>query len=649
MKRRTRLRWSVFVGALCCLRAPAPATAAEGYFAIEVIDEATGRGVPLVELRTVNEIRYLTDSSGLAAIDEPGLMEGAPVFFHVSSHGYEFPKDGFGYRGKALNVRAGESARLKMKRINIAERLYRVTGAGIYRDSVLLGRPVPIRQPVLNGRVFGSDSVVNAVYRGKVAWFWGDTNRPGYPLGNFNVPGATSVLPAEGGLEPGRGVDLDYFTGPDGFARQTAPVPGPGPTWIFGLVVLNDSSPGQAGPRERMFAGYSKIRPPMETYERGLVEFNPATNTFEKAAVYPLDAPNYPTGQAFLHTAGGVEYVCFATAYPLTRVKAEPEALKHPEQFEAFTCLAPGAPAEQAQVVRTADGSPRWTWTPGAAAVTPAVQAKLIKAGMLKPEEAILHLRDATTGKPVTAHAGSVHWNAYRKRWVMIVCESWGTSLLGETWYAEADSPLGPWVYARKIVTHEKYSFYNPKQHPMFDQDGGRLIYFEGTYTHTFSGNEHPTPRYDYNQVMYRLDLADPRLNLPVAIYRLAGGGFGPASRLGADDTVLRPAFFALERPAAGSVAVLANSDVQGRAGLLVVGNAGPAGDAIALFHALPADAAEAPSTTVALHALEGADGVVRGYVTADDPAPAGAGARRSERPICRVWKNPLRLALPRE
>ena len=39
-----------------------------------------------------------------------------------------------------------------------------------------------------------------------------------------------------------------------------------------------------------------------------------------------------------------------------------------------------------------------------------------------------------------------------------------------------------------------------------------RLVYFEGTYVTTFSGNPVATPRYDYNQIMYRLDLADPRL-----------------------------------------------------------------------------------------------------------------------------------------
>src|SRR5205085_11932923 len=105
-----------------------------------VVDDQTGRGVPLVELRTVHEIRYYTDSNGVVAFHEPGLM-GQAVFFHVRSHGYEFPKDGFGLRGKALQVTPGGSATLKIHRLNLAERLYRVTGAGIYRDSVLAGRP----------------------------------------------------------------------------------------------------------------------------------------------------------------------------------------------------------------------------------------------------------------------------------------------------------------------------------------------------------------------------------------------------------------------------------------------------------------------------------------------------------------------------
>jgi hypothetical protein len=89
-----------------------------------------------------------------------------------------------------------------------------------------------------------------------------------------------------------------------------------------------------------------------------------------------------------------------------------------------------------------------------------------------------------------------------------------GTSHLGEIWYAEADLPEGPWLYARKILTHDRYTFYNPAYHNFFDEDKGRIIYFEGTYTDSFSGAAFPTPRYNYNQIMYRLDLSDPRLQL---------------------------------------------------------------------------------------------------------------------------------------
>ena len=36
---------------------------------------------------------------------------------------------------------------------------------------------------------------------------------------------------------------------------------------------------------------------------------------------------------------------------------------------------------------------------------------------------------------------------------------------------------------------------------------GGRVISFEGTYVTIFLGHEHSMPRYDYNQLLYRLDL----------------------------------------------------------------------------------------------------------------------------------------------
>jgi len=631
------------------LLAAGPAADGSPYFTITVVDEQTGRGVPLVELQTVNHIRYYTDSNGLVAFYEPGLMNQT-VFFHVRSHGYEFPQDGFGYRGQALQVTEGGQARLTIRRVNLAERLYRLTGGGIYRDSLLVGHPVPLRQPVLNGLVFGQDSVVNTVYRGRVYWFWGDTNQPGYPLGNFHVPGATSLLPAAGGLDPKVGVDLSYFLDEKGFAKETARMPGEGPTWISGLVTLRDGTG-----RERMFAAYVKVRQFLEVYEHGLVEFNDEKQQFEKVAQFDEGAPIYPGGHPFKHVEDGVEYVYFANPYPLTRVRADPESLKQLSRYEAFTCLKAGSRLDPLQLDRAEDGTLRYGWKKDTPPVGVREQAHLIQSGQMRLEEALLHLQDRDTGKPVHAHAGSVYWNEYRKRWVMITCESGGTSPLGEIWYAEADTPLGPWVYARKIVTHDRYSFYNPKQHPMFDQEGGRIIFFEGTYTHTFSGNPDQTPRYDYNQIMYKLDLADPRLALPVPVYSLsdqeAPDQFGTARDLSAEQAGRPIAFFALDRPGIGTVPVYAGeTEESGRAaphsrlqvgapGARILANSATGHQAEPVFYALPAETKEPPATTLPLYEFVQENGPKRAYSTAGPRALPGY--RRAEQPLCLVWRNP--------
>jgi hypothetical protein len=474
----------------------------KSHFRITAVDEQTGRGVPLVELRTVNGITHVTDSAGVVAFHEPGLMD-KDVFFHVSSHGYEFPKDGFGFRGKSLRVTPGGEAKLKIKRINIAERLYRITGAGVYRDSVLLGDKPPIREPLLNGLVFGSDSVLTAVHRGKVHWFWGDTNRPSYPLGNFQVPGATSELPGKGGLDPDVGVNLDYFIDGKGFAKETMRMPGKGPTWMTTLVPVADGKN-----EERLYASYIKIEPPMKVYARGLAVFDDEKQEFRQLAEVDMKSPVFPDGHAMRHG----EHIYFAHPFPVTRVPANAEAFKNIREYESFTCLKEGSKVDDPQFDRDEKGTLRYQWRKNASALTPQQEAKLVAAGKIKAHETRWLLRDALTDKSVTPHAGSVYWNEYRRKFIMIATQHFGTSLLGEVWYAEAEEPTGPWHYAVKVVTHDRYSLYNPKQHPMFDKDKGRFIYFEGTYTHTFSGNPQVTPRYDYNQIMYKLDLDDPRL-----------------------------------------------------------------------------------------------------------------------------------------
>jgi hypothetical protein len=589
--------------------------AAEAPFAIQVVDAETGRGVPLIELRTVNEVRLVTDNAGLVAFDDPALLHQT-VYLHVSGHGYEFPKDGFGYRGKALKVTPGGSARLEVRRRNVAERLYRVTGAGLYADSVRLGREVPLAQPLLNAQVLGQDSVVTVEQGDTLRWFWGDTNRPGYPLGNFHVPGATSKRPGAGGLDPDVGVDLNYLADDNGFAKATCAMPGPGPTWIGGLAVVADASGTPF-----IQAGYVKIRNMLEAYEHGLVAFDEAKGEFIKRAVFPEGRPIYPNGHPIEAGPTRAAHVQFATPYPWTRVPATAEAMAEIARYEGYTCLKPGTTAKDGQVDRDAAGRIRYGWKAQTAPLSLADQEALEKSGALRPGEGLHVLRDVDTGKAIRAHGGTVHWNAHRRRWVMIVVEMFGSaSVLGEVWYAEAEAPEGPWVYARKVVTHDRYSFYNPRHHPYFDKAGGRFVYFEGTYTQTFSGNPGPpTPRYDYNQVMYRLDLDDPRVNLPVGVWTEGDPATDP------------PTFYALERPGVGSVLL----DLPGARRAT---GAGPV-----VVHAFPVDAKEPPAATVDLFREAGPAGAVR-YRTAD--APAEPGWTRPAQPIARVWPNPLRVSI---
>jgi hypothetical protein len=341
-----------------------------------------------------------------------------------------------------------------------------------------------------------------------------------------------------------------------------------------------------------------------------------------------MKAPVFPQGHSFRHMEDATEYVYFGNPFPLTRVRATVEDFAKPQGHECYTCLRQGSTPKAPLLDRDREGRLRYAWRKDAPILGPALEARLLAAGTLKPHEARWQLCDRDSGKAVLAHSGSVYWNAHRRRWVMIAVQSWGTSLLGEVWYAEADTPLGPWRYAVKVVTHDRYSFYNPKQHPMFDRAGGRVIFFEGTYTQTFSGNPDATPRYEYNQVLYRLDLDSPRLVLPVPVYDLSHGKvpavFGTIHAAKGDTS--RLAFFAPDRPRPGTVPVLRDRD-----GLLI----GKAGERGALFHALPAKGPANP-TTVPLYEYRHRQDKRRAYSV--DANLALPGYDRVEQPLCRVW-----------
>ncbi len=637
----------VLLAALFAICVPAAAAPAD-YFSITVTDEATGRGVPLVELRTVNEIRFITDSNGIAAINEPDLM-GQKVYFHVSSPGYEYPADGFGNRGQALQVTPGGSAVIKLKRVNIAERLYRLTGSGIYRDSVLTGHPVPLAHPLLSGQVMGQDTVEVTPYRGKIYWFFGDTQRPSYPLGQFATSGAASLPPGQGGLDPSAGVDLTYWVGDEGFSRPMIPIPqAPGPIWVGGLFTMAD------GGRSHLFTRFTEINHDMSVADDGLAEFNDDKAIFEPVCTYPKDHPLRPEGHPFLVSNGGQRYLYFQPtvmgAFPLVRSIPDRQHITDAASFEAFTCLAPGAHYQETQtrLDRAPDGHLIWAWKKDTPALGEDQADALVAAGKMRSDERLTALRDIDTDKAVLSHGGSVFWNPYRKRWTMITTQTFGSpSFLGEVWFAEADTPVGPWLYAKKIATHGGYTFYNPTQHPFFDQDGGRLIYFEGTYTDSYSGVKDLTPRYNYNQLMYRLDLSDPRLSLPAPVYSLSplGGpeGFamgGEIDAAGQWASVQSIPFYAIP-PAQKTADMLPIYATAAKGGIALTATAPTAG-AKALFYALPASPlpSDKPAPNI-VPLYEFTDVATRQRWYAPDASGLPPGAVRGATPLCRVWRNP--------
>ncbi|MFO7776660.1 MAG: hypothetical protein R6W89_12760 [Candidatus Hydrogenedentota bacterium] len=494
------------------LIALAPAlAAAEAPFQIRVTDSETGRGVPLVELRTVNNVSYITDSNGVAAIHEPGFA-GREVFFHVESHGYTYPEDGFGHAGTAVEVEPGGSVTLEVERDNIAERLYRITGEGIYRDSVLTGEDVPLKDPVRGGGVMGQDSAQTAIYRDQLYWIWGDTNRAGYPLGVFQSTGAVSQLPGQGGLEPDAGVNLEYFTDENGAPKAVIPIREDTSAliWLDGLMVVDNGGAERLAGRAELLHGLG------DTIGHSLVVFDDERQAFTEHTAFDPDEPwRYPRGQTAVLNEEGETYNVFSLRFPIVRVEATLAAASNPDRYEAFTCLEPGGRMDGAEspVMRDDAGDLVWRWREDTDPVGQNEEQTLMEAGLIDEDETRFQVRDAESGDWVTIHRSSVQFNNYLDQWVLIGTEEYGDpSYLGEVWYAEAPNPTGPWDQATRIVTHDDYSFYNPVQHPYFAQDGGRYIYFEGTYTRQFTGRDTPTPRYDYNQIMYRLDLADERL-----------------------------------------------------------------------------------------------------------------------------------------
>jgi hypothetical protein len=527
------LRWGVLIGCLATACGGVSQAEADD-FAVEVQDSSTGRGVPLVRL-TANGHVYYTDSNGIAAISDPSQLDRSLTFL-ATSYGYTTSI-------QLLQTTAGTTQELSIGRVQSAERLYRVTGAGIYQDSVSVGQSVPIDHPLLDANVKGQDSVQAVVYNNQINWFWGDTLFQ-IGFGNFRTSGATSQLPGMGGLSPSQGVNLNYYVDASGNSKQMMPLTDPGPVWIDGLFTVKDNT-GQ----ERMLTHYSRRDPNNALgaqVEHGLALFDDTSKTFQRQQVYDLNAPITPMGHSFEHSVGGQDYIYFAQSYPDVRVKADWNDVNDLSSWEAFTPLKANSrySATNPPLDYDAHGKLIYGWKTNTDPLTSDMMEELVQNGYVARNESPFRLQDVATGSPIHLHRASVYWNDYRQDWIMIGNQTGGASPLGEVWFSEAPTPEGPWANAVKVATHhngsDNYTFYNPTQDPFFDEDGGRIIYFEGTYSNSFSGNSQVTPLYDYNQMMYRLDLSTiPSLLPPTLVGDYNGDGKVDA----ADYTVWRDTF----------------------------------------------------------------------------------------------------------
>jgi len=427
---------------------------------IEVVEKGSGWPVPMVELRTTHNVRFVSDNAGIIAFDLPELM-GRETWFTIVGHGYGVRKDGFGNRGVRLVPRPGATLRVEVERWVIARRLGRLTGGGLFAESQKLGRELDWR----DSGILGCDSVQNAVHRGKLFWFWGDTTLAHYPLGIFHATGAVTAVRAVRSFVPPLKVKFEVFRDARGRPRAVARMPGSGPTWLTACVSLPDKDG-----RPRLVASYLKVEPPLKIYERGLCVWDEEAERFERHRVVwrksqeRPERPPFPDGHAVLWTApDGQRWVLFGNPLPTLRCRATLEAWEDPARWE-----------------------------------------------VLEPQKSLVSGAD---GRRVVPHSGSIAWSGVRKRWVTVFTEKFGKpSAFGEVWYAEADSPTGPWGKAVKVLSHENYTFYNPRIHSELTPEDSPVLLFEGTHSRMFARRPPPTPRYDYNQVLYRLDLDDPAL-----------------------------------------------------------------------------------------------------------------------------------------
>lgn len=430
------------------------AVAAAMPFRINVVDAECGWPVPLVQFTTLDGQVFVSDNAGVVGVDSPELF-GRRVRFSVEGHGYDVPKDSAGEKAVVLDVRQGGKVVVKMNRSVLARRLGRIGGTGLFVESRKFGEHL---DKVDQGEV-GRDSVQCRQFGDRLFWLWGDTSMQHYAIGIFNTTAAYTKNPAfPRDPKPPVYPPYDQIRDDKGKVRGVIKAQGSGPIWVFGLIDLKD----RAG-RDHLGGAWSQIRGFCDAYKNGLCEWNAKEDSFD-VTLQLMDKDNkvfpefFPDNNPVRWTdPRGKKWLLYGFPFPHHRI---------PDSYEAW---------------RDTNTWERVDWS---------------------GREKVAKMAD---GSRIESASGQMMWSSARKKWVGICQRKLD---FGSLVYMEADSPFGPWTGGRVVVRHENYTFYNPVIHLECGADAPYIL-FEATYTDAFVNNPNPTPRYNYTQMLYRLDFKD--------------------------------------------------------------------------------------------------------------------------------------------
>jgi len=358
-----------------------------------------------------------------------------------------------------------------------------------------------------------------AKFKGNLFWTFGDTACPRSARQDncdgtgMHTVGAVSCIPGEEEGEVERKTscrasdppNLTYFTENASIALTQALSgggvwPSPKPmapfaplgenTWVAALSVIHRGTPHEA-----LYANYVKNpgdgNGPITV--QGMARWNESSSKFDQVSIWPLNSTISLNGAHTVEkispkdqlTLGG--YILYSNG---VRVPATEEALS---QYSAFERVPPAAPAPQG--VSASKG-------PGDSPARPASQYDQLGA--------------------------NVNWNAWTGRYITVGVTSAGAP--GDVFVAFSNELNGPWRNGTSVASHQNSnsSCYNPLHLTHFDLEGGRIIHIACTFTAMWSSGPNApnvwttclvglaggkgcapvVPRYEYNNIVYRVDLA---------------------------------------------------------------------------------------------------------------------------------------------